>query len=114
MCLLRSGRHNSVLLQNAWNKYGEDAFAFEVLEEGDFESDEQLRTKEGEWMGRFPRLLNTAPVAESILGLKRSPEAVEKMRLALTGQKRSDESRQRISVAQKLRAIDKRRVIEQK
>lgn len=103
VCLLRSGRHSSVPLQNAWNKYGEDAFGFEVLQEGDFESDEQLRAKEGEWMGRFPRLLNTAPVAGSILGIKRRPDTVEKMKRSLIGQKRTDESRQRISEAQRRR-----------
>lgn len=28
---LRSGRHHSLLLQRAWNKYGESAFSFEPL-----------------------------------------------------------------------------------
>lgn len=31
--LLREGRHHSLHLQNAWNKYGPDAFVFEVLTE---------------------------------------------------------------------------------
>lgn len=30
--LLRRGNHHSIHLQNAWNKYGEPAFTFEVLE----------------------------------------------------------------------------------
>lgn len=30
---LRTNKHHSIKLQNAWNKYGEDAFVFEVLEE---------------------------------------------------------------------------------
>ncbi len=30
---LRGGRHDNPRLQNAWNKYGEDAFVFSVLEE---------------------------------------------------------------------------------
>ena len=30
---LRKGVHHSVKLQNAWNKYGEDNFEFEILEE---------------------------------------------------------------------------------
>jgi group I intron endonuclease len=29
---LRGGRHSNAYLQHAWNKYGEDAFTFEVLE----------------------------------------------------------------------------------
>lgn len=29
---LRNGKHHSILLQRSWNKYGEDSFAFEVLE----------------------------------------------------------------------------------
>lgn len=30
---LRRGKHRNTLLQNAWNKYGESAFRFDVLEE---------------------------------------------------------------------------------
>ncbi len=30
---LRGGRHDNIHLQRAWNKYGEDAFVFSVLEE---------------------------------------------------------------------------------
>lgn len=30
---LRHGRHHSLKLQRAWNKYGEDAFEFEIAEE---------------------------------------------------------------------------------
>ena len=31
-CLLRCGRHENSKLQRAWNKYGEEAFAFSILE----------------------------------------------------------------------------------
>ena len=31
-CKLKQNKHGSPILQNAWNKYGEDAFKFEVLE----------------------------------------------------------------------------------
>ena len=30
---LRKGIHSSIILQNAWNKYGEKSFKFEILEE---------------------------------------------------------------------------------
>lgn len=31
-CLLRNGTHKNTYLQNAWNKYGEDNFEFNILE----------------------------------------------------------------------------------
>ena len=31
--LLRHNKHQNTHLQSAWNKYGEDAFVFEVIEE---------------------------------------------------------------------------------
>ena len=33
---LRANKHKNNHLQNAWNKYGETAFVFEVLEECEF------------------------------------------------------------------------------
>lgn len=36
---LRSGRHTAIALQRAWDKYGEDCFKFEIIE--------QLNSKEG-------------------------------------------------------------------
>lgn len=46
--LLKKGDHHSKYLQNAWNKYGEDNFIFEILEENI--SLENVKIKEKEWI----------------------------------------------------------------
>jgi group I intron endonuclease len=48
---LRTGKHYNRHLQNAWNKYGESAFTFEVVEEG--VTKEEIRNKERSWIQRF-------------------------------------------------------------
>lgn len=45
--LLRQGEHRNTHLQNAWNEYGEEAFAFEVLEIVERES---LLDREQHWI----------------------------------------------------------------
>lgn len=45
---LRSGTHDCVRLQRAWNKYGEDCFKFEVVEQ--LESKEALYPAEQKWL----------------------------------------------------------------
>ena len=47
-CRLRQGKHHSFHLQRAWNKYGEQSFIYEVLEEGveDLDGREAYWTKE--------------------------------------------------------------------
>lgn len=45
---LRSGKHHSQYLQNAWNKYGEDCFRFEIVEEVD--SQDKLQAAEDVWL----------------------------------------------------------------
>jgi len=44
---LRKGNHHNRHLQSAWNKYGEDQFEFQVLEEC---VEEQLLEREGYWI----------------------------------------------------------------
>jgi group I intron endonuclease len=45
---LRTGKHNNSKLQNAWNKYGEQAFVFVVVEELNLEAD--LLVAENVWL----------------------------------------------------------------
>jgi group I intron endonuclease len=49
--LLRTGKHYNRHLQNAWNKYGESVFTFEVVEEGTTKDD--IRQKELSWIAKF-------------------------------------------------------------
>lgn len=65
---LRRGVHHSPWLQNAWRKFGENAFVFGVIEECDRDA-EVLIAREQHWMDRFnDRLFNIIPQALVRLG----------------------------------------------
>lgn len=65
---LRRGLHWLPHLQNCWNKYGEDAFIFEVLEQC---APERMTEREQWWMDELKPAFNVAPRAESLAGYKR-------------------------------------------
>lgn len=68
---LRRGRHSNGHLQNAWNKYGEDAFRLEVMEVAE-EWDRNIQALlETRWIQQLKPQYNIAPVAMSRLGVKR-------------------------------------------
>ena len=50
---LRKNEHFNPHLQNAWNKYGEENFIFEMIEEGDFESKEAAFQHEAELIKKY-------------------------------------------------------------
>jgi group I intron endonuclease len=83
--LHRNIHHNSKL-QNAWNKYGVDAFTFEVLE---LVLPISLTAREQYWLDKFKpfgkRGFNIDRMAGSRLGMKHTPETREKIRLAGLG-----------------------------
>jgi group I intron endonuclease len=100
--LLKKGKHHSCHLQLAWNKYGEQNFKFEILEEVSnplhLVSYEQVyldyhKSYEDE------RGYNICKVAGSPLGLRRSEEAKKKMSEAKTGIKFSEEHKQKLREA---------------
>jgi len=82
---LQHNKHHNSHLQRAWNKYGEDAFTFEVLEL--VLVPELLTAQEQYWFKKLKPFgrkgFNIARVAGSTLGTKRSPEAIENVRQAL-------------------------------
>ena len=91
---LRKGKHDSIYLQRAWNKYGEGAFYFKpfiVCRRAD------LVYYEKRSIDALKPRYNMAPKAGSALGTKRSAEAKEKMRLAKLGKKYSAAHRSAIS-----------------
>lgn len=57
--MLREGSHNNRQLQEEWNRYGEDAFVFEVLEvleekkDGYFDKAEELEKLEEKWIEKL-------------------------------------------------------------
>lgn len=88
--LLNKNSHHSYHLQRSWNKYGEDSFVFEILEECDedvllyreqyyldtiLEADLYIK---GEQSIFLKRGYNIQPYAFSNLGFKQRPETIEK------------------------------------
>jgi len=94
--VLRRDAHRNAHLQNAWNKYGEDAFAFEVLEcwEPEF-----LVSMEQWWMNMLKPEYNIAPVAGSSLGVTHTHETRKNMSKAKKGRKFTPEHRANLSEA---------------
>jgi group I intron endonuclease len=77
--LLRAGTHHSIALQRAWNKYGEESFRFEIIEEVEpsqlFERENYWFQKQQEETGNHG--YNMAPIAQSTLGIQFTPEALQ-------------------------------------
>lgn len=87
--LLRNGNHPNIHLQRAWNKYGEEAFEFVVLEEC---SADQLIEREQHYIDTTQRLYNCCLVADSWLGRTHSSESKAKMRAAKLGRTHTPEA----------------------
>lgn len=87
---LRKNVHACQHLQNAYHKYGADAFDWEIIETVAVKED--LIQREQVWLDFFRPAYNKRHIANSCLGLKRSPEAREKMRRAQLGSKQSPET----------------------
>jgi len=84
-CNLRKGTHSNPRLQNAWNKYGEEAFTFEVVAECDSYDDldelENAFISGGAYFDE-PVVYNIADFAKAPMrGRKHSPDTIEKIRL---------------------------------
>jgi Straboviridae intron-associated endonuclease 1 len=97
---LQRNEHHNQYLQRAWNKYGSDAFTFEVLE---LVLPISLTAREQYWLDKLKPFgnkgFNMTPIAGSTLGRKFSPETKEKMRLKALGRKPSEEARRNMAEA---------------
>ena len=95
--VLRRDAHRNAHLQNAWNKYGEDAFAFEVLEcwEPEF-----LVSMEQWWMNMLCPEYNILPVAGSSLGMRHTDESRSNMSAAQKGRVFTEDHKSNLSTAQ--------------
>ena len=100
--MLRGNCHHSRYLQNAWNKYGENAFEFGVIE---YWEPEFLISFEQWWMNMLQPEYNILPVAGSSLGMRCSEETKAKIGAASTGRKHSTKTRAKISAAKKGRKL---------
>lgn len=79
---LNRGTHHSRHLQNAWSKYGGDAFSFSILERCDRAA---LIPREQAYLDEVGPAFNMCPTAGSSLGRRPSPESRAKIAAALVG-----------------------------
>lgn len=76
---LRRNKHHSIALQRAWNKYKEESFIFEVIEE--LSSIEFLKAKEQNYLNQFKPEYNTSKSSICpMLGRKHSQETIQKFK----------------------------------
>ena len=94
--LLRRGSHHSAHLQAAWNKYGEDVFRFEALEEWE---PEFLVGMEQWWINMLRPEYNHRAVASSNLGIRFGDRTRAKMAMAKRGKKHTAEHNAKISIS---------------
>lgn len=92
---LKKNKHHSIVLQRAWNKYGENNFEFieltSVLNLKDLIKIEQL------FIDELKPQYNICPIANSSLGVKRSKITREKISKSQLGRKYSKERKLQIS-----------------
>jgi group I intron endonuclease len=101
---LKANRHHSRYLQNAFNKYGESSFSFEVIEIFEMPVDiVALTAAEQRWIDDLRPTYNMIPLARSRSGISPSPEARLKMSAAKKGKSLTIEHRQKMSAAHKAR-----------
>jgi len=87
---LKKDKHHSSKLQNAWNKYGEESFVFEVLEEC---VPEKCIEREQYYLDFVKPEYNCRPIANSQLGFKHSKATKLHLSKIKTGLKHSIESK---------------------
>lgn len=105
---LNGGKHDNRHLQNAWNKYGADAFTFREWEAVELD---RLIEREQFWIDYFDatrRGYNLSPVAGNTLGVKYTDEAKRRISVAKTGKPLppfSAEHRRKIGLANKGKVV---------
>lgn len=100
---LSKRKHKNSKLQNSWNKYGESAFIFEVLE---IIKDKNILIEREQYyldtLKPFASIgYNICLLAKSSLGVKRSKETKERISKSKTGTITSRETKIKLSIAGK-------------
>jgi len=96
---LRINKHDNPHLQNAWDKYGEDNFKFEIIETVLYIED--LLQREQYYINIINPEYNILKIAGNCSGRVVSEETKEKISKKLKGCKLSEETRKKISEATK-------------
>lgn len=96
--VLKRDKHENIHLQHAWNKYGEESFIFEVVEECLVE---ELIKKEQYYLDVLKPYdneigYNICVFADSVSGKKHTEQAKQKMREKALGRVCSEEQKQKI------------------
>lgn len=111
--MLRKGAHHSPHLQRAWDRYGQDAFEFVLLEKVDDPA--LLVERESWWIAEKgaadPKAgFNVGPVAGSRAGVPHSEQSRAAISAAMRGRRLSAEHREKIGAANlgKRRSEDER------
>lgn len=91
--------HYNARLQRAFDKHGESAFDWEIVQFVDDRA--KLIEREQFWINFFQPAYNGRPVANSPLGTKHSAETRAKMSASAKKRGFSDEHRRNISIAKK-------------
>lgn len=113
--LLRNNKHFNKKLQNAWNKYGENSFAFEIIKIVEDKTDSDLFNKlEIEYIKYFNSIkygYNISSGGDGTVGRKVSEETKrkigEKNRINMTGRHPTEETKQKMSESQTGRTHNK-------
>lgn len=100
---LYRGKHHSPYLQRAWDKHGEEAFEFVVIE---YTSRELAVATEQKYIDAHLCYLpdngyNICPTAGSSRGVKQSQEARQRMALSQTGRRHTQETREKIAASRR-------------
>lgn len=100
---LRNNKHKNRYLQSFYNKYGEENLVFEIL----IRCPKEYLIKAEQWfIDNTNDLINLCKTAYSPLGVKRTEEYKEKMRVSKTGQLHSKETREKMSLSHKKHSTD--------
>lgn len=95
---LLSKKHHSIVLQRAWDKYGKDIFAFELVENCE---KSWLINREQHYTDLWKPEYSIRKICHSNEGIKRSEETRRKLSESHKGIKNSYESRLKMSTSHK-------------
>lgn len=76
-CDLKNNVHHSIILQRSWNKYGENDFVFNIIEECNIDN---LIVREQYYLEKLLPVYNICRNAGNCKGVKYSSESTEKKR----------------------------------